>query len=164
MKQQAPEFFATGQLRVGAPLKREKQVGHLDASGWMVNRQSDLLEETLDFVRIFLKDEHYAHYHNSTSADGDVLYRMPCCRRSINEAPDFWIADFPEVYDTAYMPAFDVGISTSRKHIGYDEVRSYLYGRIVEQAMYRIKADQDILDWCAGEMDKITERWMKELA
>ena len=158
-----PEEFEQGLVRVGAPLTRKQQVGHLDASGWIVNAECDILEEVLDFIRLFLKDEYYMKYHDTVSADGETEYMMPCSRRSINESPDFWIADEPVVSDTAYLEAFDYGRSPARTHLGFVECRTYVYPRATEQALYQIRDDQSILDDAAAQMDAITERTQREL-
>jgi ABC-type glycerol-3-phosphate transport system substrate-binding protein len=157
-----PELFDQDLIRVGSPLTRKAQVGHLDASGWAVNAHSDILEEVLDFVKIFLKDEHYMHYHDSVSADGETIYTFPCSRRSINQDPGFWIAEEPLVQET-YLPAFEMGMSTARTHVGFIEVREYVYPRMDEQALYEVKPDQAVLDEAAAQMDAITERTAKEL-
>ncbi len=159
-----PEVFEQDVLRVGAPLTRTAQVGHLDASGWGVNAHTDHLEDVLDFVRTFLKDEHYLHYHDSQSTDGQTSFSFPTSRRSINESPDFWIADEPLVRDTAYKAAFDTGKSTARMHLGFNEVRASVYPRMSEQGLFATQDDQAILDEAAAAMDAITERTMKELA
>jgi multiple sugar transport system substrate-binding protein len=162
-RQSRPEIFEQDLIRVAPPLTRKAQVGHLDAEGWSVNAHSNILEEVLDFVRIFLKDEHYMHYHDSKSADGQIIFQNPTSRRSINEHPKFWIANEPVVRDTAFRAAFDTGKSTARKHLGYIEAREFVYPRMVEQGIYQIKSDQAILDAAARQMDEITERTKKEL-
>jgi ABC-type glycerol-3-phosphate transport system substrate-binding protein len=163
-RRRRPELFDQDLIRVGAPLTRKAQIGHLDASGFAVNTHSDILEDVLDYVRIYLKDEHYMHVHDATSADGATIYQMPCSRRSINEHPDFWIAKEPLVRNTAYFAAFDQGKSTARMHLGFDEVRANVYPRMSQQGLFATKDDQTLLDEAAAEMDKITERIQKELA
>ena len=159
-----PELFEKGLIRVGAPLTRKAQIGHMDASGWGVNKKSENLADVLDFVKVFLKDEHYMHYHDSVSADGKTTFQMPCSRRSINENPDFWIAKEPVVNETAFRKGFDLGKSPARMHLGFIEVRSNVYPRMLEQGLFATKGDQQILDEATAEMDKITERTKKELA
>jgi ABC-type glycerol-3-phosphate transport system substrate-binding protein len=158
-----PEVLDQGLVRVGAPLTRTAQVGHLDASGWGVNAHSDILEDVLDFVRTFLKDEHYMHYFQSQSEDGETVFWYPTARRSINEHPDFWIANEPLIQGTAFMEAFDYGKSTARMHLGFVEVRSNVYPRMCEQGLFGQGDDQALLDEAAAEMDAITERTRQEL-
>jgi hypothetical protein len=83
--------------------------------------------------------------------------------RSINEHPDFWIAKEPLVRDSAYLQSLDIGQSTSRMHLGFSEVRTYVYSRMAEQGLYKILDDQTVLDAAAQQMDAITERTMREL-
>ncbi len=156
--------FDSGNIRIGPPLTRSGTAGHLDASGWGVNAHSDLLEETLEFVKIFLKDDHYMHYHDSASEDGKTVFRNPTSRRSINDNPNFWMANEPYVKDTAFAKAFEFGRSTARKHLGYDQVQQFVYPRMIEQGLYQIKPDQAILEGAASQIDSITERVAKELA
>ena len=158
-----PELFDQGLIRVGAPLTRKVQLGHLDASGWGVNVHTEILPDVLDFVKTFLKDEHYSHYFDATSADGQTVFRQPSGRRSINENPNFWIAKEPLISQTAFLKAFDMGMSTARTHLGFNEVRNYVYPRMCEQAIYEVKDDQAILDAAAAQMDAITNRTRAEL-
>ena len=157
------DLFDNGIIRVGLPLTRKSTVGHLDASGWSVNAHSDLLEETMDFVKIFLKEEHYMHYFDAVSEDGKTVYKMPSSRRSINENANFWMAKEPYVKDTAFAKAFEYGQSTARKHLGYDEVQQFVYPRMIEQGLYKIKDDQAILEGAVSQIDSITDRVTKDL-
>jgi multiple sugar transport system substrate-binding protein len=158
-----PELMEQGVVRVGAPLSRKAQIGHLDAEGWAVNAHAANLDDVLAFVQTFLKDEHYMHYCNSTSTDGATVFKFPTSRRSINEHPDFWIAQEPLIKETAFMEAFDYGKSTARMHLGFVEVRSNVYPRMCEQGLFGEGEDQALLDEAAAEMDAITERTRQEL-
>jgi ABC-type glycerol-3-phosphate transport system substrate-binding protein len=158
-----PELFDNGIIRVAPPLNRKNQVGHLDASGWGVNAHSDLLEETLEFVKIFLKEQNYMAYFDAVSEDGKTVYRMPTARRSINSNPNFWFAKESYVHETAFIKSFEMGRSTARKHLGYDQVQQFVYPRMIEQGIFQIKSDQAILESAAGQIDGITEQVQKEL-
>jgi hypothetical protein len=113
-------------------------------------------------LKTFLR-QHYSHYFDATSADGTAVFRQPSGRRSINESPNFWIAKEPLIKDTAFLKAFDMGMSTARTHLGFNEVRNYVYPRMCEQALYEVKDDQAILDAAASQMDAITNRARIEL-
>jgi hypothetical protein len=145
----------TEKLMVGPPLTRTTKVGLGNANAWSINTKSDLLEETLELAKIFCQDDLYMEYH---AAVGDTT-----SRKSINSSPDFWMSENPLLQGGAYVEAFDQGRDVGNKHVGYSEIYSSVYGRMMEQGLFQTADDATILAEAAAEIDRITDTAIREL-
>jgi ABC-type glycerol-3-phosphate transport system substrate-binding protein len=160
------EFVEKGLLGVMLPMMGPAGVrsANMDCRGTGVYADSDLLDVAVDFMELYSRDDHYAGQFMSPDPGGDELQKcwMTTGRRSINESPDFWIASEPLVSETAYLPALDYGTSPPRRHVGYVDYMEDGCVRMIEQMLFEIKTDQEILDWLKEKADTIVQRIVEE--
>jgi hypothetical protein len=145
-------------------MQRKQRAGNMDCQTVGVNADSDVLEVALDFAEIYIADENYKGMFMSPDPKGDPVGKcwMTTGRKSINEAPDFWIANEPLVKDTAFLEALNYGVSPARLHVGYIEYVEDVMIRALEQMLYQQKPDQEILDEAVQKADEIAERTARE--
>jgi multiple sugar transport system substrate-binding protein len=137
-------------LSVGANLNDGTTVGLGNAGAWSVNSKSEILEESIDLIKILLEDDMYAKYNNDT--------KYPSARKSINDSPDFWMADFPILSSGPFKESFAQGQDVGNWHVGYSEIYSRAYADLIEKGINSAGSDEELMKAAADAIDKITER------
>jgi ABC-type glycerol-3-phosphate transport system substrate-binding protein len=137
-------------VSVGPNLNNGATVGLGNAGAWSVNKESDLLEESVDLMMILLEDDLYFKYSN------DVKY--PSARKSINESADFWMGDYPIVSSGPFMDSFEDGEDVGNWHVGYSEIYSRAYADLIEKGINSTASDEELMNEAADLIDEITDR------
>lgn len=151
-----PEFDVDELLVVGMPLKEQAQVGLGAAQGYSVYSGSDLKDEALDLMAMWISDEIYAEYHE--------VARYPTARQSINNAPSFWMADEPFLAPgSSYYEALQFPGNVGLNHLAYNEIADTVYAGLVERALAGEGSDADLLAEAAAAADEITATRVREL-
>jgi ABC-type glycerol-3-phosphate transport system substrate-binding protein len=137
-------------LSVGPNLNSGATVGLGNAGAWSVNKKSNVLEESIDLMKILLADDMYTKYNN------DAKY--PSARKSINDSPDFWMADYPILSTGAFQDSFDNGEDVGNWHVGYSEIYSRAYADLIEKGISSVASDEELMNQAADTIDDITAR------
>jgi ABC-type glycerol-3-phosphate transport system substrate-binding protein len=137
------------QLHAGPPLKQQVEVGLAGSNCWCVNTDSDVLEAALDYLTAYLDDDLYMAYCNVTQDTSG--------RRSINESPDFWMADYPLVTSGPYADAMEKGQAAGHWHVGYDEITA-VYNDLLDKGVHSVSDDASLMNDAADKIDEITSR------
>lgn len=161
-----PEFMEAELLGVMLPLQGPAGIrsANMDCRGTGVSKDSELLEEALTFMKLYSSDVHQKGQFMSESPTGDPIENAwyTTGRKSVNESPDFWVANEPYVMETAYLEALEYGTAPPRRHIGYVDYMEDIAVRAIEEMLFEVKSDQDILDRAKSRADQLTERIVRE--
>jgi ABC-type glycerol-3-phosphate transport system substrate-binding protein len=143
------------EISIGPNLTAASLVSLANAGAWSLNKKSDLLEESIDIMKILLQDKNYSAYNQ------DAKY--PSARKSINARPDFWMAQYPLVNSGPFMASVDSGSDVGNWHLGYSQIYSQAYANLIEQGVNGVGNDKDLMVAAADAIDAITQQSLSAL-
>lgn len=143
------------EISIGSNLTAQSKVSLGNAGAWSLNKKSELLEESIDLMKILLQDKNY------TAFNQDAKY--PSARKSINARPDFWMAGYPLVKSGAFVTDADSGSDVGNWHLGYSQIYSQAYADLIEKGVNGVGSDKDLMTQAADAIDAITQQSLSAL-